>query len=108
MKIEININEIVQKIDINKLIEEKIISDISEAIDIENIVDVALDNKEVKSHMNKKVINIIDDYISSEEGRNRIIDVFNDSIANVDMADILADDRVIELLTEFLKKNLRI
>lgn len=108
MKIEININEIVQKIDINKLIEEKIISDISEAIDIENIVDEALDNKEVKNHMNKKVVNIIDDYISSEEGRNRIISAFNDSITNNDMADILADDRVIELLTEFLKKNLRI
>jgi hypothetical protein len=103
MKIEIDIKEIVQKIDVNKLIEEKIISDVSDIIDIENIVDETLDDKDVKSHLNKKVVNIIDNYIDSEEGKNRIIEAFNDTITN---SNILNDDRVIELITEFLKRKL--
>ena len=105
MKIEIDIKEIVQKIDINKLIEEKIISDVSEAIDVGNIVDEVLDDEDVKNHLNKKIINIIDNYIDSEEGKSRIIDAFNDAITS---SDILNDDKVIELVAEFLKKKLNI
>ena len=105
MKIEIDVKEIVQKIDINKLIEEKIMSDISDTIDIENIVNEALDDEEVKNRLNKKVINIIDDYMDSEEGKDRIIEEFNSTISN---ADILNDDKIIELVAEFLKKKLNI
>jgi len=103
MKIEIDIKEIVQKIDINKLIEEKIISDISDAIDIDNIVDEALDDEEVKNHLNKKVTNIINNYMESEEGKNRIMEAFNNAITD---SDILNDDKVIELVAEFLKRKL--
>ncbi len=105
MKIEIDIRDIVQKIDVNKLIEEKIISDVSEAIDVENIVDETLDDEEVKNHLNKKVINIINDYIDSEEGKTSIIDAFNNVITSSDM---LTDDKIIELVAEFLKKKLNI
>lgn len=105
MKIEIDIREIVQKIDVNKLIEEKIISDVSEAIDVENIVDETLDDEEVKNHLNKKVINIINDYIDSEEGKTSIIDAFNNVVTSSDM---LTDDKIIELVAEFLKKKLNI
>lgn len=103
MKIEIDIKEIVQKIDINKLIEEKIISDISDAIDIDNIVDEALDDEEVKNHLNKKVTNIINNYMESEEGKSRIMEAFNNAITD---SDILNDDKVIELVAEFLKRKL--
>ncbi len=105
MKIEIDVKEIVQKIDINKLVEEKIVSDVSEAIDVENIVDEILDDKEVKHQLNKKVINIIGNYVDSEEGKSRITDVFIDAITN---ADILNDDKIIELVAEFLKRKLNI
>lgn len=105
MKIEININEIVQKIDVNKLIEEKIMSDVSDAVDIENIVSEALDNEEVKSSVNKIVANIINNYMGSEEGKNHIIDAFNDAITT---ADILNDERVIEIMAEFIKRKLTI
>jgi len=105
MKIEIDIKEIVQKIDIHKLIEEKIISDVSDAIDIENIVNEALDDEEVKNHLNKKVINIIGNYMDSEEGKNRIMEAFNNAITD---SDVLNDDKVIELVAEFLKKKLDI
>ncbi len=105
MKIEIDIKEIVQKIDINKLIEEKIMSDVSDSIDVDNIVDETLNDEEVKNHVNKKVINIINNYIDSEEGKNRIIDAFNDAITS---SDILNDDKVIELVAEFLKKKLNL
>lgn len=103
MKIEININELIQKIDVNKLIEEKIMSDVSDAIDIENIVGEALDNEEVKSHVNTIVTNIINDYMDSENGKNRIVDAFNDAITT---ADILNDERVIEIMAEFIKRKL--
>jgi hypothetical protein len=105
MKIEIDIKEIVQKIDINKLIEEKIMSDISDTIDIENIVNQTLDDEEVTNQLNKKVINIISNYMDSEEGKNHIIDEFNSIIAN---ADILNEDKIIELVAEFLKRKLMI
>lgn len=105
MKIEIDIREIVQKIDVNKLIEEKIISDVSETIDVEKIVDETLDDEEVKNHLNKKVINIINNYIDSEEGKTSIIDAFNNVITSSDM---LTDDKIIELVAEFLKKKLNI
>ena len=105
MKIEIDIKDVVQKIDVNKLIEEKIISDVSDAVDIENIVDETLDDEEVKNHLKKKVINIINNYIDSEEGKTRIIDAFNDVVTS---SDILVDDKIIELVAEFLKKKLNI
>lgn len=105
MKIEIDIKEIVQKIDVNKLIEEKIISDISEAIDTENIVDETLDDEDVKNHINKKVINIINNYLDSEEGKTRIIDTFNDAITS---SDILTDDKITDIMAEFLKKKLNL
>lgn len=104
MKIEIDIKELVQKIDINKLIEEKIISDISDNIDIQNIVDEVLDDKGVKSHLNKKVADIIDNYIDSEEGKNKIIYAFNDEITNLDC--ILGSESIIEIIAEFLKRKL--
>ncbi len=103
MKTEIDIKEIVQKIDIDKLVEEKIMSDVSNAIDVENIVDDVLDDEEVKNHLNKKIIKIINDYIDSEDGKGRIIDAFNDVISN---SDIMNDDRIIESIAEFLKRKL--
>ena len=105
MKIEIDIKDVVQKIDVNKLIEEKIISDVSQVIDIENIVDETLDDEEVKNHLKKKVINIINSYLDSEEGKTRIIDAFNDVVTS---SDILIDDKIIELVAEFLKQKLNI
>jgi len=103
MKIEIDIKELVHKIDVNKLIEEKIISDISGNIDIQNIVDEALGDKDVKSHLNKKVADIIDNYIDSEEGKSKIIDAFNDALND---SDTLNNDKIIDLIAEFLKRKL--
>lgn len=103
MKIEIDVKEIVQKIDVNKLIEEKITSDISDTIDIQNVVDDALKDKDVRSHLNKKVADIIDSYIDSEEGKSRIIDAFSDVLND---SDTLNHDKIIELIAEFLKRKL--
>lgn len=105
MKIEIDVNKIIEKIDVNKLVEEAIMSSVVETIDFEDIIDNMLENEEMRNSINKKVINIIDEYISSEEGKKYIIETFNDVIAD---SDILTDEKVIELIAEFLKKNLKI
>ena len=103
MKIEIDINRIVEEIDVNKLVEDTIKQTVTETVDFENVIDNLLDNKEVKELINKKVIGIIHEYMSSEEGKKYIIDAFNDKITN---SDILTDDIVVELVAQFLKKSL--
>jgi hypothetical protein len=103
MKIEIDIKELVQKIDMNKLIEEKIISDISNTIDIENMVDDALGDKEIRDQLNKKIIGVIENYIDSEEGKNRVIEEFNDAVNNLDLLD---NDSILDIIAEFLKRKL--
>ena len=103
MKIEIDINRIVEEIDVNKLVEETIKQNVAETVDFESIIDNLLGNKEVKEHINKKVIDIIDEYMSSEEGKKYIIDTFNDKITD---SDILTDDVVVELVAQFLRKSL--
>ena len=57
----------------------------------------------MKNHINKKVIDIINNYLDSEEGKTRIIDTFNDAITS---SDILTDDKIADIMAEFLKKKL--
>ena len=103
MKIEIDINRIVEEIDVNKLVEETIKQNVTETVNFENIIDNLLDNKEVKESINRQIIGIINTYISSEEGKQYIIDTFKDKISD---SDILTDDVVIDLVAQFLKKTL--
>ena len=103
MKIEIDINRIVEEIDVNKLVEETIKQNVSETVNFENIIDSLLDNKEVKESINRKIIDIINEYISSEKGEQHIIDTFKDKISD---SDILTDDIIIDLVAQFLKKTL--
>ena len=103
MKIEIDINRIVEEIDVTKLVEEAIKQNVADTVDFENIIDNILGNKEIKESINRKIINIINEYISSEEGKQIIIDTFKDKISD---SDILTDDVIIELVAQFLKKTL--
>ena len=103
MRIEIDINRIVEEIDVNKLVEETIKSNVTENVDFENIIDNLLDNKEVRESINRKIINIISEYISSEEGKQYIIDTFKDKISD---SDILTDDVIVDMVVQFLKKTL--
>jgi hypothetical protein len=105
MKTEIDINKIVKDIDLNKLVTERAISDIVANIDFEKIVDELLEDEEMRNNLNKKVIVIINEYLSSEEGKEFIIETFKDVIAN---SDILTDEKIIELIAELLKKSLKI
>lgn len=104
MNIDINIKEIIQKIDIKKLVEEKISLEIENAIDIEDMVNEILEEEEAKNILSRKIVKIIDDYLNSEDGKDQIIDAFNCSIKD---SDILNDDRILDLIIELLKKNLK-
>ncbi len=103
MKIEVDIKDIVENIDVSQVVEEKIKSDIIEKID--EVTDDVLDNEEVINNINKKAVEIINEYISSEEGKDYIIEAFKNTISN---SDILASDDITELIAEFLKKKLNI
>lgn len=104
MKIDIDINKIVESIDVKQLVEDVIKSDIVDNIDFDKIIDDMLEDEEVKNHINKKIMNIIDEYISSDEGKKNITGVFNDVLAN---SDILTDDKIIDIVAEFLREKLK-
>lgn len=103
MKIDIDINKIVEKIDVNKIVEEKIISDILDDSKLEDIVDGALDNEDMKTFINAKVFKVVENYLSSEEGKKYIIERFESAITD---SDVLTDDKIIELVADFLKTSL--
>ena len=104
MRIDIDINKIAESIDIKKLVEDVIKSDIVDNIDFDKIIDDLLENEDVKNHINIKIIDIIDEYMSSDEGKKSITDVFNDVLAN---SDILTDEKIIDSIAEFLKEKLK-
>ena len=99
----IDIDSIVKKIDIEKLIEEDIKSRISECIDIGDIIDTILQDEKLEDFIHKRVVNIVDEYLLSDDGKKCIIEKFKETI---DDADILCDDRITDAIAEFLKKSL--
>lgn len=103
MRIDVDLNKIIENIDVKKIVEEKIMSDILDNSKLEDIVDQSLENEDLKASIDKKVLQIITDYLSSGEGKEYIIDKFKDAITD---SDILNDDKIIEIFAEFLKKSL--
>ena len=99
----IDIDSIVKKIDIEKLIEEDIKSRISECIDIGDVVDNVLQDDKLEDFIHKRVASIVDEYLLSDDGKKCIIEKFKEMI---DDADILSDDRITDAIAEFLKKSL--
>lgn len=103
MRIDVDLNKIVENIDVKKIVEEKIMSDILDDSKLENIVDEALDNEGMKTFIDAKVVKIVEEYLSSEEGKKYIIERFESAIID---SDILTDDKIIELVADFLKVSL--
>ncbi len=105
MEIRIDVNKIVEKINVNEIVEEHIMSEIAESSKLEEIINDVLENEDIKDVINKKVINTIETYISSDEGKEYIVGKFNEAI---DDSDIWTDDKIIYIVAEFLKKSLDI
>lgn len=103
MRAEIDINKIVEKIDMNKLVEERIISDIEESSKLEDIIDNTLENDEIKNIINNKILKVIEEYLSSDEGKRYIIEGLERTITD---SDILSDAKIVDLVASFLKKSL--
>lgn len=103
MNINVDLNKIMENIDIKKIVEEKIMSDILDNSKLEDIVDNVLDDENMKTFINTKVFKVVEEYISSEDGKAYIIERFESAIAD---SDILTDDKIIELVAAFLKTSL--
>lgn len=103
MRIEIDVDRIVKKIDVVKIIEEKIMSDILDNSKLECVVDDIFESDEMKNFINIKVVRIVEEYLSSEKGKKFIIEKFECAITD---SDVLIDDKIIELVADFLKKSL--
>lgn len=103
MAINIDIDKIIDNMDINDIVREHIISKITESSKLEDIVDNILTNNDVRNFIDKKIVNIIQEYMHSEDGKRYIVEKFNEEIDN---SDIWTDDKIIELIAEFLKSCL--
>lgn len=103
MEIDIDIDKIVGEMNIKELIEKRVESEIVDSSKLEDAVNGILEDEDMKHIIHKKIFNIIEEYLSSNEGKNNIIKKFEQAI---DDYDILTDDRIIELLAEFFKKAL--
>lgn len=103
MKIEIDTNKIVEKIDVNKLVEDTIISNIIKSVNFDDIVENLFKDEETRECIDGKVLEIIDEYMNSEEGKAYIIAEFKDELSN---SDILTDDSIVDVMAQFLRKSL--
>ena len=99
MKIEINTEEIIEKIDIRQLIADGILSDSR----FEDIADDILENKEMKDIIYEKIHNIIEEYISTDKFKEYIIEKFSQDF---DDSDLLDDDSIIDMVKDLLKSRL--
>ena len=99
----IDVDNIVKKMDIEKLIKESIESRIVNCIDVESIVDNVLEDEKLRDVINKKVADIIEDYLSSDDGKKCVIEKFKEIISD---PDILMDSRVSSIIIDFMAKTL--
>lgn len=99
----IDIDNIVKKMDIEKLIKESIESRIVDCIDVENIVDNALEDEKLRDAVNQKVADIIEDHLSSDEGKKYVIEKFKEIISD---PDVLMDSRISNIIIDFMSKAL--
>lgn len=99
----IDIDSIVKTIDIEELIQEGIKSKIQECIDSEDMVESTFEDEKLIEFVNKRVKDIIDEYLSTEEGKNSIIEMFKERVVE---EDVLVDDRITDIVAEFLTKSL--
>lgn len=100
----IKLEDIVKKIDVEKLVAEGLVTKIIEYVDVGDVVDEILEEEKLKDFIRKRIIIIIDEYLSSDDGKDYIIERFEESITD---SDILIDDRIKDIIIEFLKKRLR-
>lgn len=104
MKIEIDTNKIIENA-VSRLAEEDILKTVIEDSRMEDMVDDIFSKEEVKKQIGDKVAVIVDTYFSSDEGKEYVIGSIKSEIDN---SDILADDKIVELVAEFLKKKLEL
>ena len=99
----IDVNNIVKKMDIEKLIKENIESRIADCIDVGSIVDNVLEDEKLRDTINEKVADIIECYLSSDDGKKCVIEKFKEIISD---PDVLLDSRVSNIIIDFMVKAL--
>ena len=100
---KIDTEDIVKNIDMEKLVKEGVSEKILECIDTNDMVESALEDEKLIEFINKRVKDIIDVYLSTEDGKNCVIEMFKERVVE---EDILIDDRITDIVAEFLKKSL--
>lgn len=102
-RIEIDVDKMIKEIDIDGLVKNRVMTEIEDSSDLEDIIDGIFEDEDTKSVMRKKIFAIIDEYLYSEDGRKSIIEKFEDAI---DEYDVLNNDRITDVIVEFFKRNL--
>ncbi len=99
----IDLDDIVKKMDIEKLIEDDVRSKVVEYLDVECMIDEALEDEKLQALIHERVKNILDVYLSSENGKTCVIEKFEEAITN---SDVFIDDRITDIIVELLRKSL--
>ncbi len=102
MKIEIDTDKVIEKA-ISNLVEGDILKEVVEDSRIEDIVDDVFSKDEIKDKISDKVCQIVETYLDSEDGKEYVMDALRSQIDN---SDVLGDDKMIEVMAEFIKKKL--
>lgn len=102
MRFEIDTDKVVGSA-ISKLVEDDILKNVIEDSRIEDIVDEIFSKEETKKRIADKVVKIVEEYFCSDEGKEYILDAVRSEIDN---SDLLTDDKITELVAEFLKRKL--
>ncbi len=100
MKIEIDTEKIVEGIDFEEVIKDRL----AETSSINNIIDELLDDDKTLKIINRKICKIINEYISSDDGKEMIIEKFKENIENYDLMD---DEDIRDSLMSIIKDRLR-
>lgn len=98
VEVEIDVDEIVK----NSINQE--IVDSSTAF--ENIVDDFFEKSEVKNQINKRINEIVKEYLASDKGKEFIIDWFKEGVNN-EPENYLDDDKIKCVITDIIKKAVK-
>jgi hypothetical protein len=102
MKFEIDSDKVVEKA-IGRVVEENILKEIVEDTRIEEIIEDVFENKDIKAKISNKIYEIVEEYLSSKEGKEYIIDALT---REIDDTELLGEDQVKETIAGFIKDKL--
>jgi len=97
--IEIDMDKIVEDLNIKDIIINKITEDSG----IDDLVNDIFSDDDLNKPIKNQIVNIISEYLNTDDGKDVILAKFNDYINEVDISDF---DEIDNIIKEFIKNSL--